>query len=221
MSPSLNKAKLKICGMRKPANIAAVIELQPDYMGFLMYPGSKRFIAGLDPSVVKAIPGAIKTTGVFVDEEPEAVKAAVELYHFKAVQLHGKESPDYCRKLKVALAAGNAGNPVEIVKAFGIDESFDFSILSAYENDVDYFLFDTQTAEHGGSGKSFNWRLLENYTLNKPYFLSGGIGPEHVQELQQISDSRFYAMDVNSRFELSPALKDIATLTQFKQLLDC
>ncbi|CAM4229641.1 phosphoribosylanthranilate isomerase [Pedobacter westerhofensis] len=215
------KAKLKICGMREPANINAVAQLQPDYMGFLMYPGSKRFIADLDPAVVKAVPAAIKTTGVFVDEEPGAVIKAIEIYGFKAVQLHGTESPEYCRQLKEAPDAGNEVNNFEIIKAFGIDETFDFSILSAYENVVDYFLFDTQTAEHGGSGKSFNWRLLESYILNKPYFLSGGIGLENAPQLQQIEDNRFYAMDVNSRFELSPALKDIGKLNEFKKLLGC
>lgn len=252
--------------MREPENIRAVLELQPDYMGFLMYPGSKRFIADLDPTVMSSIPVTVKTTGVFVDATLDDVKDAIDKYDFKAVQLHGNESPDYCSKLKgfaeLIYAVGNVsetksaapvvntdpitnadpmtnsdllaiGDPVkvndhvaetskvEIIKAFGIDESFDFSRLAVYENVVDYFLFDTQTPDHGGSGKAFNWRLLENYTLKKPYFLSGGIGLENVPDLEQIEDDRFYAIDVNSRFELSPALKDIEKLTQFKKLLSC
>jgi phosphoribosylanthranilate isomerase len=209
--------KLKICGMREPANIRAVVGLQPDYMGFLMYPGSKRFIGDLDPATLAAIPAAIKTTGVFVDEEPDAVKNAVELYGFKAVQLHGNESPAYCREMKGYFEKQDV--ETEVIKAFGIDETFDFNILAAYENVVDYFLFDTQTPQHGGSGKAFNWKLLQDYHLQKPYFLSGGIGLENVPELQKISDSRFYAIDVNSRFEEAPALKDIAKLTEFKKLL--
>jgi phosphoribosylanthranilate isomerase len=213
------KAKLKICGMRDPDNIRAVIELQPDYMGFIMYKGSKRFIAGLDPSFVNSIPETIKTTGVFVDEELDTVKNAVQLYGFKAIQLHGNESPEYCNALKVNL--NQLDISTEVIKAFGIDDSFDFSILSAYENVVDYFLFDTQTPEHGGSGKAFNWKLLQNYQLQKPYFLSGGIGLENVPELLEISDSRCYAIDVNSRFEAAPAFKDIAKLTEFKTLLGC
>ena len=206
------KAQLKICGMREPANIAQAVALQPAYMGFLMYPGSKRFIADLDAVTISTIPADIKTTGVFVNEELEAVKKAIDLYHFKAVQLHGNESPDYCMALQ-----GKA----EVIKAFGIDDTFDFSTLEAYGDVVDYFLFDTQTPEHGGSGKAFNWRLLENYTLQKPYFLSGGIGLTNAPELLEISDERFYAIDVNSRFEQSPGLKDIALLTQFKKILGC
>jgi phosphoribosylanthranilate isomerase len=206
------KARLKICGMRVPSNIAEAIALKPAYMGFLMYLGSKRFIADLDASVISAVPESIKTTGVFVNEELEVVKNAIDLYHFKAVQLHGNESPDYCMALK-----GSA----EVIKAFGIDETFNFSMLEAYTDVVDYFLFDTQTPEHGGSGKAFNWRLLERYTLQKSYFLSGGIGLANVAELLEISDDRFYAIDVNSRFEQIPGLKDIAQLTQFKKILGC
>jgi len=205
--------------MRAPENISAVIELQPDYMGFLMYPGSKRFIGELEPAIISTIPATIKTTGVFVDEELDAVKHAVQLYGFKAVQLHGNESPAYCNELKGYF--GQMATVTAVIKAFGIDETFDFNILSAYENVVDYFLFDTQTPEHGGSGKAFNWQLLQDYQLQKPYFLSGGIGLENVPELLAISDSRCYAIDVNSRFETAPALKDTAMLTEFKKLLGC
>lgn len=206
------RAKLKICGMRDPDNILAVAALQPDYMGFLMYPGSKRFIGDLEPAIVTGFSGNIKTTGVFVDATLEDVLLAIEKYQLKAVQLHGNESPGYCTELR-----GKA----EVIKAFGISETFDFSVLKAYENVVDYFLFDTQTPEHGGSGKAFNWKLLEGYQLQKPYFLSGGIGLENVPQLQEISDDRFYAIDVNSRFETAPAMKNIEMLTEFKKLLSC
>lgn len=206
------RAKLKICGMRDPNNILAVAVLQPDYMGFLMYPGSKRFIGDLEPAIVTGLSGTIKTTGVFVDATLEDVLLAIEKYQLKAVQLHGNESPGYCTELR-----GKA----EVIKAFGISETFDFSVLKAYENVVDYFLFDTQTPEHGGSGKAFNWKLLEGYQLQKPYFLSGGIGLENVPQLQEISDDRFYAIDVNSRFETAPAMKNIEMLTEFKKLLSC
>lgn len=206
------RAKLKICGMRDPDNIQAAAALQPDYMGFLMYPGSKRFIGDLEPAIVTALPATIKTTGVFVDATLEEVLLAIEKYQLKAVQLHGIESPGYCTELR-----GKA----EVIKAFGISETFDFGVLKAYENVVDYFLFDTQTPEHGGSGKAFNWKLLEGYQLQKPYFLSGGIGLENVSQLQEISDDRFYAIDVNSRFETAPAMKNIEMLTEFKKLLSC
>jgi len=198
--------------MKIPANIAEAVALQPDYLGFIFYPESKRFVADLDAAVVRDIPASIKTTGVFVNAELEEVKKAVAAYHFKAVQLHGNESPPYCMALKGTL---------EVIKAFGIDEAFDFNLLENYAAAVDYFLFDTQTPAHGGSGKTFSWRLLENYALQIPYFLSGGIGLEHAADLLLITDERFYAIDVNSRFEIQPGIKDIAQLTQFKKSLRC
>lgn len=205
------KHKLKICGMKLPANIAEVVALQPDYTGFIFYPGSKRFIGELDPSLIKNIPATIKTTGVFVNEELETVKNAILTYNLKAVQLHGQESTAYCEALK-----GYA----EVIKAFGIDENFDFNTLDEYEAYTDYFLFDTQTPDHGGSGKTFSWQLLENYKNAKPYFLSGGIGADQLAELGMIKDERLYAIDVNSKFELSPGLKDTVLLSTFKQALD-
>jgi len=199
--------KLKICGMKVPANIAEVVTLQPDYIGFIFYPGSKRFIGDLDPMFIKNIPATIKTTGVFVNEELETVKNAIVKYDLKAVQLHGDESAEYCGALK-----GYA----EVIKAFGIDASFDFSMLDMYVPKIDYFLFDTQTPDHGGSGKTFSWQLLGSYKNETPYFLSGGIGIEQLADLENIKDERLYAIDVNSRFELSPGLKDIALLSACK-----
>lgn len=205
------KHKLKICGMKIPANIAEVVALQPDYIGFIFYPGSKRFIGDLDPLLIKNIPAIIKATGVFVNEELETVKNAIVTYNLKAVQLHGQESAAYCESLK-----GYA----EVIKAFGIDENFDFDTLDEYQAYTDYFLFDTQTPDHGGSGKTFSWQLLGNYKNGKPYFLSGGIGADQLAELETIKDERLYAIDVNSKFELSPGLKDTVLLSTFKQAID-
>lgn len=205
------KYKLKICGMKIPANITEVVALQPDYIGFIFYPGSKRFIGNLDPSLIKNIPASIKTTGVFVNEELETVKNAIITYNLKAVQLHGQENAAYCEALK-----GHA----EVIKAFGIDENFDFDTLDEYQAYTDYFLFDTQTPDHGGSGKTFSWQLLGNYKNGKPYFLSGGIGIDQLAELEMIKDERLYAIDINSKFELSPGLKDTVLLSTFKQALD-
>ena len=202
--------KLKICGMKFPDNIGEVLALEPDYMGFIFFPGSPRFVAGLDPEIVKGIPESTKTTGVFVDEELDIVKEKIKTYQLKAVQLHGKESPAYCAALQ---------KHAEVIKAFGIDASFDFDKLDAYYEVTDYFLFDTQTAGHGGSGKAFNWRLLEKYQLVKPFFLSGGIGLDNAAELFRANDERLYALDVNSKFETSAGLKDIAQLNEFKNTL--
>jgi phosphoribosylanthranilate isomerase len=207
--------KLKVCGMKLPDNIQAVAALEPDYLGFIFFRDSKRFVDGLTPSFVKNLPSGIRRTGVFVNEELNKVAELAILYGLNAVQLHGQEPAKYCIALKGLLA--DAG--IELIKAFGVDEHFDFSTLNAYSNIADYFLFDTQTPDHGGSGKTFNWALLENYKLNKPYFLSGGIGPDSVEQLKQINDPRLYAIDVNSKFELAPGLKNTERLKDFKNKL--
>jgi len=204
--------KLKICGMKEPANILEAAGLQPDYLGFIFYKPSKRYIDGLLPSFVKDLPADIKKTGVFVDEELVKVAELATLYGLNAVQLHGAESVAYCEGLRGLLTDYG----IEIIKAFGIDGDFDFAVLDAYENTVDYFLFDTQTPQHGGSGKVFDWSLLDGYKLSKPYFLSGGIGPDSITELRNIIDPRLFAIDVNSKFEIAPGLKDIDKLNDFK-----
>lgn len=206
------KVKLKICGMKVPENIKSVAALAPDYMGFIFFRDSKRFIDGLTPSFVKDLPAGIKRVGVFVDEELNKVAQLAVLYGLNAVQLHGAESVKYCIALRGLLA--NAG--IELIKAFGVDNDFDFEKLNSYSGIVDYFLFDTQTPGHGGSGKTFNWALLEKYTLDKPYFLSGGIGLDSIEQLKQIKDSRLYGIDINSRFEIAPGLKDMDKLKEFK-----
>lgn len=201
------KLKLKICGMKQAANIAAVAELQPDYLGFIFYQKSPRCITEVSAELIKYVPPTIKTTGVFVDEDLQIVKQYIAKYNLKAVQLHGKESVSYCQELK--------STGVEIIKAFGVNNEFDFSILDEYLNVVEYFLFDTQTPQHGGSGKVFDWKLLSNYKLEKPYFLSGGIDLSHCATLKEINDARLYAIDVNSKFELEPGLKDVEKLKEF------
>jgi phosphoribosylanthranilate isomerase len=203
--------KLKVCGMRLAANIAAVAELHPDYLGFIFYEKSPRLISKVSAELIKYIPSEIKTVGVFVNEELEKVKDKVNLLKLKAVQLHGSESPEYCEALKSTFPT------LEVIKAFGIDEDFDFSTLQPYLKAADYFLFDTKTKVHGGSGKTFNWSVLDQYTYAKPYFLSGGIDLEHSTAIKKINDERLYALDINSRFETEPGLKDAAKIKEFIQ----
>lgn len=204
--------KIKICGMKQAANIAAVAALQPDYLGFIFYEKSPRFISDISAELIKYVPASIQTTGVFVNEALETVLGSITKYNLKACQLHGQETPAYCQQVK---ATG-----VEVIKAFGINEDFNFSCLAEYENAVDYFLFDTQTAAHGGSGKVFNWDLLGAYNLTKPYFLSGGIDLQHAEVINNLKDQRLYAIDVNSKFEIEPGLKDAEKLAAFKQLIN-
>ncbi len=203
--------KLKICGMKQAANIAAVAALQPDYMGFIFYPKSPRCISEVSAELIKYVPSSIKTTGVFVNEALETVKVFIDKYALKAVQLHGNESEDYCAALKT--------KGVEIIKAFGVTKNFDFSLLETYLNTVDELLFDTQTPDYGGSGKRFDWTLLNEYPFEKPYFLSGGIDLDDVTAIREIKDTRLYAIDVNSKFEVEPGFKVVEKLKVFKEQL--
>lgn len=215
----MSTPQLKICGMLHPENIREVAALQPDYLGFIFFKGSKRYAGEVLPEALAALPENIKRTGVFVNETLETVLSLVEKYQLNALQLHGVESPEYCSELKVRLSKMTALAPVELIKAFGINEAFDFSRLNSYPDTVDYFLFDTQTPDHGGSGKQFDWQLLTKYTLDLPYFLSGGIGVESAEMLNSIVDHRLFAIDVNSKFEIEPGLKDLEKLKAFKSKL--
>lgn len=193
--------------MSQASNIANVAELQPDYLGFIFYDKSPRAISSVSAELIKYVPETIKTVGVFVNEDLELVIDNVIKYKLKAVQLHGSEEPAYCEALKET--------GVEVIKAFGIREGFEFNLLENYLKAVDYFLFDTQTEQHGGSGKQFDWSLLKNYRLDKPYFLSGGIGLAQIEQLNEIDDDRLFAIDINSKFETEPGFKDINKLKQF------
>ena len=201
--------KLKVCGMREAENIAALTELKPDYIGFIFWAPSSRYVNDNTPQ----LPKSIKKTGVFVDASLDYIQSCIETHHLQAVQLHGKETPEYCSFAK------DFG--VEIIKAFSVKESFDFTQLEPYEDSVDYFLFDTKGALPGGNGYAFDWTILNDYPNQKPFFLSGGIGPAEVEKIKQLlkTDLALYAIDVNSKFETSPAQKDITTLSRFKKEL--
>ena len=163
--------KLKVCGMKYVDNLMMVAAVQPDYLGFIFYDKSKRNFEGVIPK----LPKGIKKTGVFVNEYLEIVVSLTEEYGLEAIQLHGDETPEYIKELKSHLPK------VEIIKVFGIKDEFDFSILEPYQEEVDYFLFDTKGKLPGGNGYTFNWKILEKYPSTKPYFLSGGIGLENVE----------------------------------------
>ncbi|MET4082818.1 phosphoribosylanthranilate isomerase [Pedobacter sp. UYP30] len=195
--------KIKVCGMKFAANIAEIAALKPDYMGFIFYDKSPRYISTISSELILYVPKEIKTVGVFVDEEAKMVKLKIATLGLQVVQLHGKELPEYCAALKLDFPN------VEIIKAFGVDEDFNFSDLSLYLEVVDFFLFDTKTTKHGGSGKQFDWTTLENYKLDKPYFLSGGIDLEDLYAIKKINDKRLVAIDINSKFELEPGKKNV------------
>ncbi|MEJ7694830.1 phosphoribosylanthranilate isomerase [Daejeonella sp.] len=198
--------------MKEPKNIRGLVELKPDYVGFIFYPHSKRFVGDLEVGALAAIPGSIKKTGVFVNEAMDVIADQVINYDLDAVQLHGDESPDFCRSFRKFLHNMQTEKHVEIIKAFGISEEFDFATLSGYEDFADFFLFDTKTSDHGGSGRTFDWKILEKYHGKKPYFLSGGLSSDNIHGINEIKDVRFYGVDLNSKFETDAGIKDIDKL---------
>ncbi|MDF3076496.1 MAG: phosphoribosylanthranilate isomerase [Sphingobacteriaceae bacterium] len=203
--------KIKVCGMRDGENIQAVAALGADYLGFIFYPKSKRYVGKADMSALRELPPHIKKTGVFVDASYQEIKDTVIAYGLDAVQLHGEETPVFCKTLQQ--------DGLEVIKAFGVHEGFYFYVTEPYLECTDYFLFDTKVPEYGGSGISFNWNELKNYPYSKPYFLSGGIGPDNLSKIALINDERLYAIDLNSKFEVLPALKDVEKLTKaFEQI---
>ncbi|GAB2685874.1 phosphoribosylanthranilate isomerase [Mucilaginibacter koreensis] len=202
--------KIKVCGMREAENIQQLTALQTDYLGFIFYSKSPRFAGEMKPEIFDTMPSSISKVGVFVNENTDVIEQMVNQYHLNAVQLHGGESPDFCGRLK---------GKVEVWKAFGVNDSFNFNQLNAYEDQVDYFLFDTKTEVHGGSGQTFNWQVLNNYQLNVPFFLSGGLSLENLASVKEMHHPQFYGVDLNSRFETEPGIKDITKLQQAFNLL--
>lgn len=210
---------IKVCGMREPENIQQLAELQVDYMGFIFYHASKRYAVDIKKETLDQLPMVIKKTGVFVNESMDEIADKVIHYQLDAIQLHGHESAEFCRSLRIFLHNMQTEKKVEIIKAFGISEDFDFSELSNYEDFVDYFLFDTKTAEHGGSGLTFDWSVLDNYHGKKSYFLSGGLSAENLHSVKAIKDGRLYGVDLNSKFEVAPGLKNIEKLRSAFQII--
>jgi len=207
--------KVKVCGMRDAENISELIKLKPDYIGFIFYGKSKRFVANF-PDV--KIPSEIKKVGVFVNESIDDVIKIVEENNLEAIQLHGNESPEYCNELRHSKLVSES-NQIEILKAFSVNDDFDFSKTEEYQNVCDYLLFDTKGKDYGGNGVKFNWQVLENYKGNTPFLLSGGISKVDASEIKKISHKAFAGVDINSGFEIEPALKNIANIKEFKQNL--
>ena len=203
-----NTLKIKVFGMRQGDNINAIAALLPDYLGFIFYDKSPRYIGDdYAPSNMQRLPECIQRTGVFVNDTEERIAQMVERYALNAVQLHGHESVALCRKVSQM--------GVEVIKAFQVDVHFDFSILEGYDEACDYYLFDTKTKGYGGSGHKFDWNMLKQYNNRKPIFLSGGITCEDVESIQKMSYLNIYAVDINSKFETEPALKDVALVSAF------
>ncbi len=200
--------KIKVCGMRESQNILALAELQPDFIGFIFYEKSARFTGDiLDKKTLRSLPKNIKKTGVFVNEKFEILLKTCKEFNLDFVQLHGNETIEFCENLK------NEG--LKVIKVFSVDRSFDFAVTAPFETFIDYFLFDTKAeGGYGGHGKPFDWQILDNYTGEKPFLLAGGISPENFEDLKEIKNKNFVGIDVNSKFEISPANKKIEALIE-------
>ncbi len=205
--------KIKVCGMKYQKNIRELEALHPDYMGFLFYSGSKRYVTTELPEV----DSPIDKIGVFVNQDVTEVLGRIRSHGLAGVQLHGEERPDYIEKLRTQLT----GSDVKIIKAFPVGDAMDWQPIKSYEPFCDYFLFDTKGKDRGGNGVQFNWDLLSGYPLKTEYFLSGGIGPQDIDPLKEFCSSGkselCHSIDVNSRFELFPGMKDIEKLKTFIQ----
>lgn len=196
--------------MRDRQNILEVSQLQPHYMGFIFYAASPRYVG--DDFVVPEISTATKRVGVFVNEDTEVILQKVRGNQLDYVQLHGTESPEQCRELK------NQG--VGIIKVFSIDDDMDFQITEKYRDVVDYFLFDTKGKFYGGNARTFNWDVLLRYDQKVPFFLSGGITPEHVAKIRLLNLPALQIIDINSGVEIRPAFKDVSKIKAMKAQLN-
>lgn len=200
--------KIKVCGMKHPENIESVGRLPLSFMGFIFYDKSPRYADVLDRNDLAVLSEDIKRVGVFVNADFEFIKEKAKKYNLDFLQLHGQESAHYCQQITSELN-------IPIIKAFNVSDPLDFDQTKAYEDVCEYFLFDTKTSQHGGSGLKFDWNILNNYRGQKPFFLSGGISAIDADSIKQLNHPKLYALDLNSKFELEPGLKDAQLLDEF------
>ena len=200
--------KIKVCGMREADNIREVERLGIDLMGLIFWPQSSRYVS----EKPDYLPTHCQRVGVFVDEDIERVKRIADEYTLDYIQLHGHETPEYIRALHVV-----EGLPVDIriIKAFNIATAADLEATKPYEGVADLFLFDTKGKRVGGNGEKFDWSVLSAYDGNTPFLLSGGIGPDDAERVKAFRHEKCIGIDLNSRFETAPGLKDIASLRRF------
>lgn len=198
---------VKVCGLRDRANIDQLRTAAPDFIGLIFYRGSPRFVRA-DPNFRKYI-RELKWTqkvGVFVDALPVQVLQAASAYALDFVQLHGQEPPEVCKRIAAELP---------VIKALTVGASLDTELLSTYRQYCTYWLLDTAGPGHGGTGRQFDWALLNDSRLDHPFFLSGGIGPEDADRIRSLKHPGLAGIDINSRFEDQPAVKNISRTQKF------
>jgi phosphoribosylanthranilate isomerase len=205
--------KIKVCGMRDPENIQNLIhDLKPDWMGLIFYSKSPRYVS---EEFAKEIQLAdVPKVGVFVNESIDFVLSKIDEFKLSTVQLHGNEPSEYVRELK--LRTGK-----KLWKVISVGETIDWETLRDYVGLIEYFLFDTATTAHGGSGRKFNWQVLESYPFEKGFLLSGGLDEESASEVISFAGKmpKMVGVDLNSKFEDAPGLKNLEKLKSFKKTL--
>lgn len=194
--------QVKICGMKHIQNINSILLLNHNFIGFIFYSYSPRFIGILFP-----IELFIKKVGVFVNFTIDKILKKKQKYAIEFIQLHGSESIEFCEELYK--------NNISIIKVFRINEIFSFSVIQKYTNYSIYFLFETHCLEYGGSGRKFSWKKISEYTFDTQFFLSGGIGTEDVKNIKNVFNIQFLGIDLNSKFEIEPGNKNRDELRRF------
>ncbi len=204
--------KWKVCGMKFPENILEVSVLQPDFMGFIFYPPSSRYVEKLDNKrVILNLDPGIKKVGVFVNPLKDTVLEKVDEYKLDYVQLHGGESPEFCDMIR--------SKQLGVIKVFSVHDTLDHKKIRQFDDVADYYLFDTRTKKFGGSGKHFNWEILNEYDTDNAFFISGGIETIDLSEIKEKNWPKFMGIDVNSRFEFNPGLKNVFELKELKEAI--
>ena len=198
---------VKVCGMREADNIRDVDENDGvSWIGFIFFNGSSRYV----DSRPDFLPVKSKRVGVFVNETYSNIVKKVKEYCLDFVQLHGDETPAYCSELRESLPSDTC-----LIKTIHIENEDDIKVTVGYESIVDYFLFETKSSLYGGSGMKFNWSVLNKYIGKTPFLLTGGIGPEDSESVRGFRHPLFYGVDLNSRFETKPALKNVELIKEF------
>jgi phosphoribosylanthranilate isomerase len=205
------KLKIKVCGMRDTLNITQVASLGPDYMGFIFHQPSPRYV-GADFRLLENVTSQVVRVGVFVNAGAEEIRRQSQIVGFDHVQLHGNEGVQQASALK--------DSGFKVIKVFSIDDDFDFGVTRQFSQVVDFFLFDTKGKLYGGNARRFNWKVLQRYDQDVPFFLSGGISPENVEEITTLEGMNLYAVDVNSGVEEAPGLKDVKKLKAIFDAVD-
>jgi phosphoribosylanthranilate isomerase len=203
----MHKLHIKVCGLTRLDDLPRLEAMGVDFAGMIFYPSSPRSVVNLhQANLARSYHGHLRKVGVFVNATFEMIEEAVATYGLQVIQLHGEETPAYCCRLREL--------GLVLIKAFPV-ASDQFPDTQPYQASCDYFLFDTASVKKGGTGKRFDWQKLDAYQGKTPFFLSGGIGLEHVPDILSLKHPQLYGVDINSRFEIAPGIKDLEQIKQF------